>query len=261
MNAQTEAFSYDNVIVRKENNVAVVYLNHPESLNAMNSKMVAELDHAFEALADDPQAKAIVITGEKNFAAGADITDMVELTPEQASDFAFSPVYNKIAACPKPVIAAIEGFALGGAMELALCCDIRVAAPKAKLGFPEITLGIFPGAGGTQRLTRLIGASKAKSLIYTGKIIRGEEALAYGLIDILDENPLDAAMALAEDLAAKPPIALKLAKECIGVAMDVDLNTGIAYEATEWARLFATLDQKEGMRAFIEKRKCEFVGK
>ncbi|MDR1397082.1 MAG: enoyl-CoA hydratase/isomerase family protein [Desulfarculales bacterium] len=253
--------SYENIIVRNENNVAVVNLNRPKSLNALNSDMVAELGKAFDELTGDAQVKVIIITGEKNFAAGADITNMVELTPEEAYDFAFSPIYNKIANCPKPVIAAIEGFALGGAMELALCCDLRIATPTAKIGFPEITLGIFPGAGGTQRLPRLIGAAQAKKLIYTGAIIRGEAAYALGLVDTLAENPLKEATTLAEDLAAKPPVALKLAKECINAADDVDLNTGVAFEATNWARLFATSDQKEGMRAFIEKRKPTFVGK
>jgi enoyl-CoA hydratase len=252
---------YENIIVRTENSVSTVFLNRPKSLNALNSEMVAELDKAFDELIADASVKAIILTGEKNFAAGADITNMVELNPEEAFDFAFSPVYNKIANCPKPLIAAIEGFALGGAMELALCCDIRIATPNAKMGFPEITLGIFPGAGGTQRLPRLIGESKAKKLIFTGAIIRGEEALSYGLVDSLAENPLEEATKLAGDLAAKPPIALKLAKECINVAADVDLGTGIAFEATDWARLFATADQKEGMRAFIEKRKATFVGK
>jgi enoyl-CoA hydratase len=253
--------SYENIIIHKENNIATVSLNRPSSLNALNSELVAELAGAFDELSADSETRVVVITGEKNFAAGADITNMVELTPEEARDFAFSDTYDKIAGCPKPVIAAIEGFALGGGMELALCCDFRIAAPKAKMGFPEITLGIFPGAGGTQRLPRLIGLSKAKKLIFTGAIIRGEEALACGLIDSLADNPLEEAMALAGDLAARPGVALKLAKECINLSADTDLKTGIAYEASNWARLFATADQKEGMRAFIDKRKPEFTGK
>jgi enoyl-CoA hydratase len=186
---------------------------------------------------------------------------MVELTPEEAYAFGFSPVYNRIAGCPKPVIAAIEGFALGGGMELALCCDIRIAAPGAKMGFPEITLGIFPGAGGTQRLPKLVGVSKAKKLIFTGAIVKGEAALELGLVDVLADNPLEEATKLALELAAKPSVALKLAKECIDLSADVDLNTGIAFEAAAWSRLFATQDQKEGMRAFTEKRKPVFVGK
>ncbi|MDR1246466.1 MAG: enoyl-CoA hydratase/isomerase family protein [Clostridiales Family XIII bacterium] len=253
--------SYENIIIRKENNIATVSLNRPKSLNALNSELVAELDRAFDELSADSETRVVVITGEKNFAAGADITNMVELTPEEARDFAFSDTYDKIANCPKPVIAAIEGFALGGGMELALSCDFRIAAPNAKMGFPEITLGIFPGAGGTQRLPRLVGLPKAKRLIFTGAIIRGEEALACGLVDGLADNPLEETMSFALELAAKPAVALKLAKECINLAADADIKTGIAYEASNWARLFATSDQKEGMRAFIEKRKPEFAGK
>jgi enoyl-CoA hydratase len=252
--------NYENIIVRTENNISIINLNRPESRNALNSAMIAELDRAFDDLSADKDVRVVIITGENNFAAGADITDMVELAPEEAYNFAFSPVYNKIAACPKPVIAAIEGFALGGAMELALCCDLRIAAPNVKLGFPEIGLGIFPGAGGTQRLPRLIGASKAKELIFTGKIIRGDVALEIGLVDALVENPLEEAKKLAAELADKPPTALKLAKECIDKASNSTLDDGVLYEADVWASLFATKDQKEGMRAFLEKRKPVFVG-
>jgi enoyl-CoA hydratase len=253
--------SYENIIVRVENTVSIVNLNRPDKLNALSSAMVTELDKAFDEFSANPQVKAVVITGEKNFAAGADINNMVELTPEEAREFSFSSVFDKIANCRKPVIAAIEGFALGGGMELALCCDIRIAAAGAKMGFPEITLGIFPGAGGTQRLPRLIGPSKAKKLIFTGAIIKGEEALSLGLVDVLAENPLEQATKLAAELAVKAPIALRLAKECIDAAADVDIATGSAFEASQWAGLFSTADQKEGMRAFIEKRKPVFVGK
>jgi enoyl-CoA hydratase len=253
--------SYQNITVRNENNVAIVSLNRPKSLNALNSELVVELDKAFDEIAADPQVKAVIITGEKNFAAGADITNMVELTPEEAKDFSFSGVFNKIEDCAKPVIAAIEGFALGGGMELALCCDFRIAAAGAKMGFPEINLGIFPGAGGTQRLPRLIGVVRAKRLIYTGAMIKGEVALEYGLVDALAENPLEEAIKLAGELAGKAPVALKLAKQCINITNDTDIKTGFEFEAINWARLFATSDQKEGMRAFIEKRKAEFSGK
>jgi enoyl-CoA hydratase/carnithine racemase len=223
--------------------------------------MVAELDEAFGVLASDPGVRAVVVTGEKNFAAGADITNMVELTPEEARAFSFSAVFDGIARHPRPVIAAIEGFALGGGMELALCCDFRIAAPNAKMGFPEINLGIMPGAGGTQRLPRLVGEAKAKKMIFTGAVVRGEEALTCGLVDALAENPLDEALKLAGELAAKAPVALRTAKECVAAAADMDVGTGVAYEASNWAALFATLDQREGMRAFIEKREANFVGK
>lgn len=252
--------SYKNIIVSTEGGVSVVKLDRPESLNALNAELVAELDRAFTEFEGDPETRVVVITGEKNFAAGADITNMVELTPDEARDFAFSPTFNKIAACPKPVIAAIEGFALGGGMELTLCCDLRIAAPGAKMGFPEINLGIFPGAGGTQRLPRLIGASRAKKMIYTGSPVTGEEALDYGLVDIVADDPSLAALELARKLAKKAPVALSLAKACINNADAIDLKSGLALETNAWASLFATADQKEGMRAFIEKRKPEFTG-
>lgn len=252
--------SYKNIIISKEGNVTIIKLNRPESLNALNSELVAELDGVFDGLAEDRKTRAVVITGEKNFAAGADITNMVELTPAEARGFAFSPTFNKIASCPRPVIAAIEGFALGGGMELALCCDLRVAAPGAKMGFPEINLGIFPGAGGTQRLPRLIGLPKAKRMIYTGAMIGGEEALGYGLVDAVADDPFAEALKLAGKLAAKAPVALKLAKECVNQSEFADMEAGLEFEADSWASLFDTTDQKEGMRAFIEKRKPEFLG-
>jgi enoyl-CoA hydratase len=252
---------YKNIIVSIEDGVSVIRLNRPESLNALNAALVAELDEVFTGLADDRDVRAVVITGEKNFAAGADITNMVEFTPDEARDFAFSPTFNKIAACPKPVIAAIEGFALGGGMELELTCDLRVAAPGAKMGFPEINLGIFPGAGGTQRLPRLIGVPKAKKMIYTGAAMKGEVALACGLVDIVADDPLEEALKLAKELAAKAPVALKLAKECLNRSEFAEMDAGLDFEADTWASLFDTSDQKEGMRAFLEKRKAEFTGK
>jgi enoyl-CoA hydratase len=253
--------SYENIVVSHEDHVAVVKLDRPGSLNALNAALVAELDQAFAELAADERVKAVVITGEKNFAAGADITDMAELTPDEARAFAFSPTFGRIASCPMPVIAAIEGFALGGGMELALCCDLRIAAPGAKMGFPEINLGIFPGAGGTQRLPRLIGVSKARRMIYTGAAVKGEAALAWGLVDAVADDPLGEAMKLARELAAKASVALQLAKACVNQAGGADLSDGLAFEADAWASLFATSDQKEGMRAFIEKRAPEFTGK
>ncbi|MDR2610116.1 MAG: enoyl-CoA hydratase/isomerase family protein [Clostridiales Family XIII bacterium] len=249
------------ITVRVENGVAVVSPNRPESLNALNAELVDELDGAFSQLAADPDVRSIVVYGEKHFAAGADIGNMVEFTPEEARAFSFSGRFSRIEACPKPVIAAIEGFALGGGMELALCCDFRIAAVNAKMGFPEINLGIFPGAGGTQRLARLIGASKAKKMIFTGAAVKGPEALEYGLVDAVADNPLEDAMKLAEELAAKPQVALSLAKQCINMADETHLQAGVEFEASNWARLFATADQKEGMRAFIEKRKPEFKGR
>ncbi len=253
--------SYQFIAVKTENEIGVVCLNRPSELNALNKDMVLELDRAFDEMASDPGVKAVVITGEKNFAAGADITNMMALTPEEAKGFSFRHTFNKIEAFPKPVIAAISGFALGGGMELALACDMRVASPTAKMGFPEINLGIFPGAGGTQRLPRLIGTARAKEMIYTGGFVDGAKALEYGLVNQIAEDPLAEALKLASRLGAKAPAAFRLAKQCLNLALDLDQKTGIEFEAVAWCSLFATEDQREGMQAFAEKRKPVFKGR
>jgi|LSQX01.1.fsa_nt_gb enoyl-CoA hydratase len=253
--------NYEFIDVEAQNGVAVVFLNRPKALNALNKGMVLELDRVFDEMDGDSLVKAVVITGEKNFAAGADISNMLTLSPEEAKEFSFRHTFTKIEDFPKPVIAAISGFALGGGLELALACDMRIAAPNAKLGFPEINLGIFPGAGGTQRLPRIVGPSRAKEMIYTGDIINITKAAEYGLVDIVAEDPLEEALKLAGKFAAKAPIALKLAKQCINLALDTDQKQGIEFEAVAWASTFATEDQREGMQAFVEKRKAIFKGK
>ncbi len=252
--------TYEFIVVHIEDGVAVVFLNRPKELNALNKNMVLDLDRAFDEMAGDHQVKAVVITGEKNFAAGADITNMLDLSPEMAKGFSFRHTFNKIEDFPKPVIAAMSGFALGGGLELALTCDMRIASPNAKVGFPEINLGIFPGAGGTQRLPRLIGSARAKEMIYTGAIIDVAKAAEYGLVNMVAVNPLEEALKIAGKLAAKPPVAIKMAKQCINMAFDVDAKTGFEFEAVSWATMFATEDQKEGMKAFVEKRKPKFIG-
>lgn len=252
---------YKFIKINTEDGIAVVNLNRPKELNSLNKDMVLELDRAFSEIAADNHIKAVVISGDKNFAAGADIPNMLTLSPEEANEFSFRHTFNKIEALPKPVIAAISGFALGGGMELALVCDLRIASPGAKLGFPEINLGIFPGAGGTQRLPRLIGLGRAKEMIYTGSAIDAARALEYGLINIIAEDPVAEAMKIAGKLALKAPIALRLAKQCVDLAFDLDHKTGIEFEAVAWGNLFATEDQREGMQAFIEKRKAVFKGR
>jgi enoyl-CoA hydratase len=241
--------------------VAFVKLNRPKALNALNTDVVKELDVAIEAIAANPKICALVIGSDKHFAAGADIKEMIEMNPEQAKGFAFNPTFAKIESLMKPSIAAISGYALGGGMELALVCDMRIASPDAKFGFPEINLGIIPGAGGTQRLPRLIGASRAKELIYQGTIIDANKALQYGLVNEIADDPMDVATKLAEKLALKAPLAVQAAKQCIQMTSKVDLPSGIEFEEVIWSRLYATEDQKEGMRAFAEKRKPVFKGK
>ncbi|HQE23206.1 MAG TPA: enoyl-CoA hydratase-related protein [Syntrophomonadaceae bacterium] len=252
--------SYDYISLNTREKIAIISLQRPEALNALNHQMIKELEQAFIELEADESVRVVIITGEKNFAAGADINDMLEFNPEQARTFSFRHCFARIEAFPKPVVAAISGFALGGGMELALVCDWRIADKTARLGLPEINLGIFPGAGGTLRLPRLIGAARAKEMIFSGRPINAEKALEYGLINQLADDALAEAIQTAEMLASKPPIALKLAKQCINQAFDVDGIKAIEFESIAWASCFATQDQREGMKAFMEKRKPEFTG-
>ncbi|MGE5379666.1 MAG: enoyl-CoA hydratase/isomerase family protein, partial [Methylocystaceae bacterium] len=199
---------------------------------------------------------------EKNFAAGADITDMVEGNPEFARFFAFKDTFNKVADLEKPTIAAVAGYALGAGTELALACDFRIAKANTRFGLPEIGIGIMPGAGGTQRLPRLIGLARAKEMIMLGGMVDAAAALSYGLVNkVVEEEVVAEAMKLAAKLAKLPPIALRNAKQVINQGQSMELKMGIDLEAIAWASLFATEDQKEGMRAFVGKRKPEFKGR
>jgi enoyl-CoA hydratase len=251
---------YKNVKFSIKNEIAMISVARPKAYNALNTQVIQELDAAVAAVSIDPAVRAVVIGSEKNFAAGADIKEMIEMDPIAARAFSFQKTFLLIENLDVPTIAAISGYALGGGLELALVCDIRIAGPDAKLGFPEINLGIFPGAGGTQRLPRLIGISRSKEMIFKGDIIDADKALEYGLISEIAENPLEAALKLAETLAAKAQIALKLAKKSINTVSNTNLQTGLDLEEMSWSSLYATNDQKEGMRAFAEKRKPKFMG-
>lgn len=252
------------VIYKKEGNVAVLGINRPKALNALSRKIVDDIGEAVAQVAADETVRALLIYSEKNFAAGADIGDMVECSEDEAKAFVFSPVYNQIEALQIPTIAAIDGFALGGGLELALTCDIRFAAETAKMGFPEINLGIMPGAGGTIRAPRLIGASAAMELIFSGNTIGAERALQLGLVNRVtaEETLYEEALKFAGKLAAKAPIAMKTAKKTILDGLNASsVTAGIDMECDNWASLFRTADQKEGMRAFLEKRKPDYQGK
>jgi enoyl-CoA hydratase len=243
--------------------VAHIILNRPKVLNALNREMVDEILDAAGCIAGNDEIRALVISGsENNFAAGADIGPMVDLTPAAVPGFAYNDAFNALEDLPVPVIAAIAGFALGGGLELALACDFRICSKDAKLGSPEIKLGIFPGAGGTQRLPRLIGPSRAKEMIFLGRNIDAETALRFGLCDrVVEGDPVSAALAMAEQLAKQAPVALRIAKRVINFGLGRDIKTGVACEEKGFAELFTTADQKEGMKAFLEKRKPEFTGK
>lgn len=254
---------YKFLTVEIENHIAKVMFNRPEVLNAFDAETINELDNLLDFIATNETIYCVVFSGSKgNFAAGADITNMVTMNPKEAYEFSFSKTFSKLEALPQPTIAAVSGYALGAGCELALACDFRIASINAKFGLPEIKLGIMPGAGGTQRLPRLIGIARAKELIMLGSNINAESALSYGLVNkvVADEELLAEALALAKKLAAGPPEALKAAKKVINYGVDLDLKAGIELEAISWSNLFSTHDQKEGMQAFLEKRKANFNG-
>ncbi len=254
--------NYGNLTLHIHGGIATITLDRPKVLNALSWDLVTELEKAAAQLREDKQVRALVISGNGgNFAAGADIGPMAERMPEEAKRYTFNSAFTAIEELPIPSIAAVSGYALGGGLELALACDFRVCSEDAKLGMPEIRLGIFPGAGGTQRLPKLIGPTRAKMMIYLGDTVNAATALEWGLCDIVvPGDPVPEAMALAGKLAERAPIALRRAKETVNRGFYGDLRSGIAAEEDAWASLFSTEDQKEGMRAFLEKRKPLFRG-
>ena len=247
-----------------EEGIAHIQVQRPEALNALNREIVDEIDAYIENLSRNEEVRVLVIYSKDNFAAGADIKKMALCNEEQAKAFVFTETYDKIEALPFPTIAAIEGYALGGGLELALTCDIRFSTETAKLGFPEITLGIMPGAGGTIRTPKLIGPARAKELIFSGNIIDGNRAKEMGLVNDVfpGEELFESTMKFAKKLASRAPIAMKLAKKTLedGLLL-TERDSGTKMEAERWATLFNTQDQKEGMQAFIEKRKPVYQGK
>ena len=241
--------------------IAWLSIDRPEAYNALSRQVVDELDTALDHVAADRDIKVLVIKSRKNFASGADIREMADLTPGEALNFSFGSTFDKLARMRIPTVAAIEGFALGGGMELALACDFRIACADARLGFPEITLGIMPGAGGTFRLPQLIGEAKAKELIYLGKQITAKEALDIGLVNRVENRDCfcDSVEKLAECLSAKSSAALAAAKQTIEENLrEPDFGRASDRERRNWSALFEGPDQKEGMEAFLEKRKPKF---
>lgn len=256
---------YETIVVEYEISIAIVRINRPNVLNALNQQVFKELNSVFDEIQKKVVPKVVILTGtgDRAFVAGTDITEMENLTSFEARDFASlaGETINKVENLDRPVMAAINGFALGGGCELAMACDIRIASEKAKLGQPEINLGIIPGSGGTQRLSRLVGASKAKQLIFTGELVDAKTALSMGLVDIVvpHDQLMDEAKKIASTIAGKSRISLALAKSAINRGADMDLRTALDYEIECFAQCFASKDQKEGMRAFLEKRKANFT--
>ncbi len=258
---------YENILFEKDGAIAVLTVNRPKSLNALNPATVREIGACVEAVREDSALRCLIITGsgDRAFVAGADISAMVTMSVTEGKTFSALGlgVMRSLETLPIPVIAAVNGFVLGGGTELALACDLIIAADKAKFGQPEINLGIIPGFGGTQRLARRIGLPLARELIYSGDMIDAETALRYGLANkvVPLAELMNEAKTLARKLATKPPIAIQQAKEAINAGIDMDLDNGSRFENEAFALTFATADKVEGMTAFLEKREAKFTGK
>ncbi|AEB94394.1 3-hydroxypropionyl-CoA dehydratase [Metallosphaera cuprina] len=257
---------YETLETKKEGNLFWITLNRPDKLNALNSKLLEELNRAVSEGESDPEVRVIIITGKgKAFCAGADITQFNQLSPTDAWRFSKRgrEVMDKIESLSKPTIAMINGYALGGGLELALSCDIRIAAEEAQLGLPEINLGIYPGYGGTQRLTRIVGKGRALEIMMTGDRLSGKDAERYGLVNRVTplSNLEQETRKLAEKIARKSPVSLALIKEVVNKGLDSPLASGLSLESIGWGVIFSTEDKKEGVNAFLEKREPNFKGK
>ena len=255
---------YEMILTETRERVGLLTLNRPAARNALNLQMLTELMDALEDFDHNDSVGAMVIAGsEKAFAAGADIKEMADNTVAQMRESKFIPTFSRLLSIQKPVIAAVSGWALGGGMEIALACDMIVASESAKFGQPEITIGVIPGAGGTQRLAHALGKPIAMEMILNNRTLSAVEALEFGLVNrvVEVEAYLDEAVKLANEVAARAPLAVRAAKKIINEAFERSLSDGLSEERKEFYNLFATQDQKEGMRAFIEKRQPQWKGK
>jgi enoyl-CoA hydratase len=255
---------YTSILTETRGRVGLVTLNRPQALNALNGPLLNELMRALAVFDADEAIGAMVITGsERAFAAGADIKAMAEASETEIRERGFVGLFDSLRSLKKPVIAAVSGFALGGGCELALSCDLIVASETAKFGQPEVKIGVIPGAGGTQRLTRAVGKAIAMEMVLNNRTLSAAEALQFGMVNrvLPVERYLDEALALALEIASRAPLAVVAAKQAINYAFECSLSEGLADERERFYRLFSTDDQKEGMQAFIEKRPAEWKGK
>ena len=258
--------AYETIILEKKERIATITLNRPP-MNPLNRRMYEEIGQAAEKLNADPEVKVVIVTGagEKTFAAGLDVKEVEGKSVTDMKDFqAFSrDASARVAAIEKPVIAAINGLCLGGGLELALCCDIRIASEGTRFGQPEITLGIIPGGGGTQRLSRLIGAARAKELFFTGNMFDAQAALEMGLVSkvVPPDKLMEETTALATTIAAMPAVALKMIKHAVDHGINMDLNSALAFEGECFMLSYTSEDGREGLRAFVEKRKPNYKDK
>ncbi len=256
--------NYTTVLTEIRGRVGIVKLNRPQAMNAFNIAMLTELFDALEEFDKAENIGALIVTGnEKAFAAGADIKEMADATPFQMITEARVDIWDKIRGLKKPVIAAVSGWALGGGCEFVLSCDMVIASESAKFGQPEITIGVIPGAGGTQRLARLVGKYLAMEMVINNRTLSAAEALQFCLANrvVPVEGYLDAAVAFAEEVASRAPMAVRMAKDAVNAAFETTLTEGLKAEKRNFYPLFSTEDQKEGMTAFIEKRKPNWKGK
>ncbi len=259
--------SYENILYDVKDHIARITVNRPAVLNALNRATVEELGRAFDAARDDAAVRVLIVTGagEKSFVAGADINELAKRTPVDGKDFSLfgQGVFHKLETLGKPSIAAINGFALGGGCELALCCSIRMASRNVRLGQPEVKLGILPGYGGTQRLARLCGKGVAHELLLSGEMISADDALRVGLVNHVVElaELIPAAEKLAQKIIANAPLAVKYAMEAVEHGMEMTQEEGLFLEATLFGLCCATEDMREGTRAFLEKRPAKFQGR
>jgi len=264
LHLKLSSMDFIKVTEQKEPMVALVELNRPKELNALNRQLMLELLEALQALDKNEAVRAIVLTGnEQAFAAGADIKQMADQSAIDMLMIDQFSTWDMIRKTKKPIIAAVSGFALGGGCELTMMCDIIIASETAKFGQPEIKIGTTPGAGGTQRLTKAVGKSKAMELILTGRFLSAQEAHFYGLVSkvVPVEMYLHEALQLGKEIAQQSPVAVQLAKEAVNRSFETQLDEGLAFERKNFYLTFASADQKEGMKAFIEKRKPNYVGK